>query len=84
MTNKGCRFFGEEADFEYWYLNCVIAAINDEECPDDFKWDMKKEIEKGGEWLDMFRGGLSSKTAIAMKFKGLKLNDYKADGHNIE
>jgi len=72
--SDGCCCFEEEAGFIHWFVSCVIAGAQNKDCPDDYLWDMKKQIDKGGEWLDAYRSGLKAETAVSVRFSGLKLN----------
>ncbi len=71
---EGFRYFGEKAAFEHWFVSCVIEGAKNEDCPDSYVWDMKKQSEKGGYWFDMFRDGLIPSVAVSCRFSGLKLN----------
>jgi len=71
---EGCRYFEEEAGFQDWFVRCVIAGAQNKDCPNEYVWNMIEQSEKGGEWLEMYRSGLTAEAAVNVKFRGLKLN----------
>ncbi|HET8685114.1 MAG TPA: hypothetical protein VFM18_00460 [Methanosarcina sp.] len=50
--------------FEYWYVDCMMAGIENPRCPDDYLWD----LDDCEEWIVLYNIGLSPKEAVSSVF----------------
>lgn len=50
--------------FEWWFVDCIIAALDNPLCPDNYLWD----ISNCQEWKDRYDIGMPPKEAVNSKF----------------